>query len=80
MNIGVHLFVRATAKQAGKTLGFVYAGPLRFVSWEGDKPITVRWKLDERVPVPMRQELSVPEKAKVALTRIRRSQEIGFLG
>ena len=62
MNIGVHLFVRATAKQAGKTLGFVYAGPLRFVSWEGDKPITVRWKLDEPVPAPVRHELGVPDK------------------
>jgi hypothetical protein len=63
MNIGVHLFVRATAKQAGKTLGFVYAGPLRFLSWEGDKPITVRWKLAEPVPAPLRHELSVPDKA-----------------
>ncbi len=64
LNIGVHLFVRAAAKQAGKTMGFVYAGPLRFVSWEGDKPITVRWKLDEPVPASMRHELGVPEKSK----------------
>jgi hypothetical protein len=44
--IEVHLFVRRRAKADGRTLPFVYCGRLRFESWEGAKPITVRWQLE----------------------------------
>lgn len=37
-----------------------YCGDVRFVSWRGDKPITVRWELPETVPARLRGELAVP--------------------
>ena len=33
----------------GKGAPFVYCGPVQFIDWEGDQPITVRWKLSEPV-------------------------------
>jgi superfamily II DNA or RNA helicase/diadenosine tetraphosphate (Ap4A) HIT family hydrolase len=39
---------------------FVYCGDVRFVSWQGDRPITVRWELPEGVPARLREELAVP--------------------
>ena len=59
-NIAVHLFVRANAKANGRTQPFVYCGPLKFERWEGDKPITVWWKLSAPVPEELRRELKVP--------------------
>ena len=59
--IDVQLFVRPTAKIAGKTQGFFYCGKLTFERWEGDKPITVRWRLQTPVPSEMRGQLRVPE-------------------
>ena len=41
----VHLFVRKTSKVAIVTAPFVYCGDVDFVDWEGNKPITIRWKL-----------------------------------
>jgi superfamily II DNA or RNA helicase/HKD family nuclease len=58
--ISVHLFVRAMAKVRGVTQPFVYAGPLNFVRWEGDNPITVDWMLGAAVPEHLRAELGVP--------------------
>ena len=46
----IHLFVRPVAKVNGKTQQFVYCGQLEFERWQGDKPITVWWKLAARVP------------------------------
>jgi superfamily II DNA or RNA helicase/HKD family nuclease len=48
--ITVHLFVRKQPKIEGRGAPFVYCGPLRFIDWEGDQPITVRWQLSEAVP------------------------------
>ena len=57
----VHLFVRARAKgQGGKTEPFIYCGPLTFERWDGDKPITVWWRLAAPVPVEQRALLRVP--------------------
>lgn len=51
--IPVHLFVRRTGKSPrGKASPFAYCGELDFVSWQGEKPITVTWAL--RTPVPER--------------------------
>jgi hypothetical protein len=45
-DIAVHLFVRDRKKTPnGKAAPFVYCGDVDFVGWEGDKPITVQWKL-----------------------------------
>lgn len=46
--IAVHLFVRRWAKtQRGTAAPFTYCGDVRFVDWEGDAPITIRWRLPE---------------------------------
>jgi hypothetical protein len=52
--ITVHLFVRQRAKVAGRVQPFVYCGEVEFEGWEGEKPITVRWKLAS--PVGLQRE------------------------
>ena len=44
--LAVHLFVRRRANVDGQTQPFVYCGQLRFIDWEGEKPITVQWELE----------------------------------
>jgi superfamily II DNA or RNA helicase len=56
----VHLFVRHTKKIKGNAAPFVYCGDVQFVDWEGDAPITVRWRLPEPVPPALREALGVP--------------------
>ena len=56
----VHLFVRPTAKVGGKTQLFIYCGQLEFERWEGDKPITVSWRLETAIPQERCGELRVP--------------------
>jgi len=47
----VHLFVRGQKKTPrGGAAPFIYCGDVRFMEWENDKPITVRWKLSAEVP------------------------------
>jgi hypothetical protein len=60
MGIQVHLFVRPTKKTGQKPTPFTYCGEVEFVSWEGDSPITIRWRLKERVPPPVQAPLKVP--------------------
>ena len=50
LGISIQLFVRKQPKVDGKGAPFVYCGPVQFIDWEGDQPITVRWKLSESVP------------------------------
>lgn len=60
--VAIHLFVRAKAKTlAGKGESFLYCGLVDFLSWSGEKPITVRLRLKSEVPAPLRQELGVPD-------------------
>jgi superfamily II DNA or RNA helicase/diadenosine tetraphosphate (Ap4A) HIT family hydrolase len=61
--IAVHLFVRPTKKLAGRSgsAPFTYCGDVQFADWEGDAPITVRWRLPEGVPERLREKLRVPE-------------------
>ncbi len=56
----VHLFVRHAKKITGSGAPFVYCGAVQFVGWEGDAPITVRWRLPEPVPPALREALGVP--------------------
>ena len=57
LGIEIHLFVRAKSKTAAGTANpFVYCGPVRFVSWEKDSPITVTWRLGEPVPERLQTE------------------------
>lgn len=47
----VHLFVRPHKRVGAKGAApFIYCGDVDFVSWSGEAPITVHWKL--RTPVP----------------------------
>jgi len=46
----VHLFIRAGKLRGGKAAPFTYCGPVRFLDWEGERPITVRFALPEAVP------------------------------
>ena len=57
----VHLFVRRHKVLDGRAAPFIYCGPVTFVSWEGDAPISIVWKLAEAVPRPLRKALDVPE-------------------
>jgi len=34
----------------GGSAPFVYCGDVDFVDWEGERPITVQWRLPERFP------------------------------
>ncbi|MBM4368020.1 MAG: DUF3427 domain-containing protein [Deltaproteobacteria bacterium] len=59
--IQVHLFVRRTSKtQRGTASPFTCCGDLEFLSWEGDRPITVQWKLLTPVPDRLWRGLGVP--------------------
>jgi len=59
MGIHIHLFVRPTKKTGEKPTPFTYCGEVDFLSWEGNKPITVRWRLREKVPQPLQAILKV---------------------
>ena len=48
--VAVHLFVRRSKKQSSRPAGFVYCGEVQFVEWEGDEPVTVRWRLAQPLP------------------------------
>jgi superfamily II DNA or RNA helicase/diadenosine tetraphosphate (Ap4A) HIT family hydrolase len=50
--VSVHLLVRKTGKISGKAAPFIYCGDVEFVDWEGERPITVRWRL--KAPLPAR--------------------------
>lgn len=56
----VHLFVRPTKKTGSKPTPFIYCGEVDFVSWEGDAPISIKWRLREAVPPSLHSMLSVP--------------------
>jgi superfamily II DNA or RNA helicase/diadenosine tetraphosphate (Ap4A) HIT family hydrolase len=60
LGVAVHLFVRAEKKRSGGAAApFVYCGPVTFVEWEGDAPITVRWRLPQPLPARLITEFSV---------------------
>lgn len=50
----IHLFIRKSKLRNGKAAPFRYAGPVRFVSWESEAPITVHWDLAEPLPRHLR--------------------------
>jgi hypothetical protein len=56
----VHLFVRKTPKVDGRAAPFFYCGECEFLGWDGDRPITIRWKLKSPVPERWRGVLDVP--------------------
>jgi hypothetical protein len=59
--IPIHLFVRRESMLGDRAAPFVYCGELEFERWEGEKPITVWWRLKHAVPGRLRTSLGVPE-------------------
>jgi superfamily II DNA or RNA helicase/diadenosine tetraphosphate (Ap4A) HIT family hydrolase len=57
--VSIRLFVRAKSKVRNVTQPFLYAGELIFKRWEGDRPITVWWKLVSEVPADLWDELGI---------------------
>jgi len=49
LGIPIHLFVRKVGKIQQRAAPFVYCGDVDFVDWEGDKPITIRWRLQRQL-------------------------------
>jgi len=62
--ITVHLFIRKHAKLDGRGAPFVYCGHVHFVDWEGDQPITIRWRLGEPVPDSLWASFAPPSQAR----------------
>ncbi|THD57112.1 MAG: DUF3427 domain-containing protein [Bradyrhizobium sp.] len=58
--VHVHLFVRPTKKTGSNPTPFVYCGQVDFVSWKGDGPISITWRLREAVPPSLHGVLGVP--------------------
>lgn len=51
MNKKILLFVREAVKnENGFTQGYVFLGPANFVDFEGSKPMSIKWKLEEPIP------------------------------
>jgi superfamily II DNA or RNA helicase/HKD family nuclease/diadenosine tetraphosphate (Ap4A) HIT family hydrolase len=57
--VDVHLFARQSKRIGGKTSPFLYCGRLEFEKWDGERPITVWWRLEEPVPERLWEELGV---------------------
>jgi hypothetical protein len=58
----VHLFIRPTKKTGSKPTPFFYCGEVDFVSWEGEAPISIRWRLKTAVPANLQTLLGVPSQ------------------
>lgn len=59
--IEFHLFARKEGKERGITMPFFYCGLLEFVEWEGEKPITVRWRLKQPLTDSLFEHLRLAE-------------------
>ncbi len=55
----VFLFVRGEKMRDSRAAPFIYCGQPRFLSWEGDRPITIQWELAEPVPDHLHQMLGL---------------------
>jgi hypothetical protein len=60
-NLTVHLFIRRSKKIRQKAAPFYYCGPVRFEDWQGEKPITIIWKLSTPVPERLQQLFLIQE-------------------
>lgn len=51
LNKKILLFVRESKNDMyGNTAGYVFVGPGNFISYEGSKPMSITWKLEEPIP------------------------------
>jgi superfamily II DNA or RNA helicase/HKD family nuclease/diadenosine tetraphosphate (Ap4A) HIT family hydrolase len=61
LGYAIHLWVRERSSREGRTCPFRYCGEVDFQRWQGEKPITVWWKLRQPVPERLRKLLGVPK-------------------
>jgi Domain of unknown function (DUF3427) len=58
--IAVHLFVRDRRKTPkGTAAPFVYCGDVAFEAWQGNRPITVRWRMPSGLPEQLANRFAV---------------------
>ncbi len=62
--INVQLYIRVNNKINGRAAPFYYCGKVDFVSWEGEQPITVKWRLQNEVPGHLRLTFKIPDLEK----------------
>lgn len=55
----VFLFVRGEKMRDSRAAPFIYCGQPKFLSWEGERPITIQWELADPVPVHLHQMLGL---------------------
>lgn len=55
----VHLFVRGSKLRGSTAAPFIYLGQPRFLSWEGEAPITIRWELSQPVPKELHRTFGI---------------------
>ena len=61
--VPVRLFIRKERKIEQKAAPFIYCGEVDFVDWEGEKPITVRWRLQIQLTTALAELFNVPAVA-----------------
>ena len=54
----IHIFVRKMVKQYNITLPFMYLGQADYVDSNGDKPMSIVWKLHHSVPLDIYEDLT----------------------
>ena len=63
--LAVHLFVRRFKRiNGGGAAPFLYIGDVGFQSWDGNSPITVKWKLGRPVPSTLWESLGISSKTE----------------
>ncbi len=60
-DVPVRLLIRKEGKIDGKAAPFIYCGEVDFVDWEGEKPITVRWKLQTPLTKALAELFDAPD-------------------
>ena len=67
LGFAVHLFVRRLKRvNGGGAAPFLYCGDVEFQGWDGNAPITVRWKLQTSVPKTLWDTLAMKSKISSA--------------
>ncbi|WP_283195341.1 DUF3427 domain-containing protein [Rhizobium sp. AN80A] len=59
LGLHIHLLVRKTKKIGPKPAPFIYCGEVDFVTWTGEMPVTVTWRLREAVPSMLLSQVKV---------------------
>ncbi len=53
------LFVRRRKRADGRTLPYVFAGPVQHVDHEGERPISITWRLERQLPHSIYREFRI---------------------